>query len=100
MGKPRQRTYYRNPQGKPAGYVTVAEAIEIAHCSEPTLRRWIMHATVRAVHWRSRVLIDLKSLVRWSQVRKYKRAKIEPKMVQAQIKAARAVVKMFQKTAV
>ena len=76
--KQTEREYYANPRGKPSGYITVARAMEIAQCSEPTIRRLIMKGRVRCARWRYRSLLSEKDLQAWSRVRRYRRKKAVP----------------------
>jgi hypothetical protein len=71
--KQTEREYYANPRGKPPGYVTVRRAMEIAQCSEPTIRRLMAKGRVRLVRWRYRTLLSEKDLQAWSRVRRYRR---------------------------
>jgi hypothetical protein len=71
--KQTEREYYANPRGKPPGYVTVRRAMEIAQCSEATIRRLMAKGRVRLVRWRYRTLLSEKDLQAWSRVRRYRR---------------------------
>ena len=71
--KQTEREYYANPRGRPPGYVTVRRAMEIAQCSEPTIRRLMAKGRVRLVRWRYRTLLSEKDLQAWSRVRRYRR---------------------------
>jgi hypothetical protein len=71
------REYYVNPRGKPQGYITVRRAMDIAKCSEPTIRRLIGKGRVKVVRWRDRVLILEKDLAEWSRIRTYRRRKLK-----------------------
>ena len=76
MKRAKGRQYQKNPPGRPKGYVTVARAMEIAQCSEPTMRRWIHKGRVAVVRWRHRTLICEKDLLDWSRVRRWRPRKL------------------------
>lgn len=76
MPKTKQHDYRTYPAGRPEGYVTVRRAMEIAQCSEPTMRRWIQKRRVSVIRWRDRTLICEKDLRNWSRVRRYRPRKV------------------------
>jgi hypothetical protein len=66
------------PRGKPAGFVTVRRATDIAQCSEATIRRLVRRNGVAVVRWRSRVLVRERDLRTWLKAKPYEPAKQGP----------------------
>jgi excisionase family DNA binding protein len=73
-----QRAYYANPRGKPPGYLTIRQAMDVAQCSQPTIRRLIRKDRVRVVRWRYRILLNEADLKAWSRVRRYRLKRAVP----------------------
>ncbi len=65
-------------KGLPRGYVLVQRAMQIAHCSEVTIRRAIKRQILDALRWRGRVLVKEASLSEWLKGGAYVPAKQGP----------------------
>jgi len=65
-------------KGVPRGYVTVQRAMQIAHCSEVTIRRAIRRQILEVMRWRGRVVVKEASVREWLKGKPYVPAKQGP----------------------
>jgi len=83
----RRKHRWLEPRGKPAGFVTVRRATDIAHCSEITIRRLVRRRGIEVVRWRSRVLLRESDLRAWLKAKPYEPAKQGPHYMKAKPRA-------------
>jgi hypothetical protein len=65
-------------KGVPRGFVTVQRAMQIAHCSEVTIRRAIRRQILNVMRWRGRVIVQEASVREWLKGKPYVPAKQGP----------------------
>jgi hypothetical protein len=65
-------------KGVPRGYVTVQRAMQIAHCSEVTIRRAVRRQILEVMRWRGRVILKERSIRQWLKASPYVPAKQGP----------------------
>lgn len=87
MAKPKAKDYRKNPPGRPAGYITVSRAAEIAQCHPVTIRRLIKRRGAMVVRWRERVLIRERDFTDWNRVRRYRRRSTKLELVSLEARA-------------